>query len=434
MSSNHPQIYMQDSRTGQSYSIEVHDNALQASDLKQIKVGRGPGLKVFDEGLVNTATLRSGLTYQDGQKGVLLFRGHSIDRLWNCNFEEILHLTLWSRLPNGHEKETLRKRIALEMTNVPDAVIKAIHAIPSTCPPVPMVLAGLSAYLADKPEKIPAFMGGNIYHGNEHEIDTAPIRTAAAWAVCIGIAISHRKGITFTPASVDRTYFENLFRMMGHVDQSTHEPDPNKLGCFGKFGALSVDHGMTSSTFALLVTCSTLADPLSGMISSLATGYGPLHFGAPESAYKTMQSIGKPENVPALIEKVKRGEQRLFGYGHRSYEVPDPRIKPIQTLLEQLNAKENPLLAVAQEIDRLASQDEYFKKRGIQANADLYGVFFYIAEGFSPEQIPLLMMTHRLPGILAHWRDAMQRPIKVIRPSHIYEGDTEIGLNPSFKL
>lgn len=243
-----------------------------------------------------------------------------------------------------------------------------------------MVLAGLSAYLADKPEKIPAFMGGNIYHGNEHEIDTAPIRTAAAWAVCIGIAISHRKGITFTPASVDRTYFENLFCMMGHVDQSTHEPDPNKLECFGKFGALSVDHGMTSSTFSLLVTCSTLADPLSGMISSLATGYGPLHFGAPESAYKTMQSIGKPENVPALIEKVKRGEQRLFGYGHRSYEVPDPRIKPIQTLLEQLNAKENPLLAVAQEIDRLASQDEYFKKRGIQANADLYGVFFYIAE------------------------------------------------------
>jgi citrate synthase len=243
-----------------------------------------------------------------------------------------------------------------------------------------MVLASLAAYVAEKPDKIPAFRGGNIYHGNETEIDAAIIRTVSAWAVSIGLAISHKKGIAFCPASLQYNFFENLFRMMGHVNPKTGQPDPTQLQCFGRFGAISVDHGMTNSTFALLLTSSVLADPISGMIAALAAGYGPLHFGAPESAYKTMQMLGKPENVPELIEKVKRGEQRLFGYGHRSYQVPDPRIKYIQLLLEQLNAKENPLLAVAQEIDRIASQDDYFVKRGIQANADLYGVFFYIAE------------------------------------------------------
>ncbi|KAI0009072.1 putative citrate synthase [Xylariaceae sp. FL0662B] len=434
MPTNTPYLHVKDSRTSQTYSILIRDNAVEATQFKQIKGPDSFGLKVYDEGLANTATLKSSLTYQDSQRGTLLFKGYSIGQLWNCDFEEILHLTLWSRLPNHEEKEALRLRIAQEMTAIPEAAVQAVNIMPKSSPPVPVVLAALSIYVADKPENIPAFMGGNIYHQNDREIDSAVIRTAAAWAVSVGLAISHVKGIDFTPPSTQRTYFENLFHMIGHVDLNTNKPDPIKLECFRRFGALSVDHGMTSSTFALLVTCSTLADPISGMIAALAAGYGPLHFGAPESAYKTIQKVGQVENVPALIEKVKRGEQRLFGYGHRSYQVPDPRIKPIQVLLEQLNAGENPLLAIAQEIDRLASQDEYFKKRGIQANADLYGVFFYIAEGFAPEQIPLLMITHRLPGILAHWRDSMRRPIKVIRPTHIYEGPTEPNPNRASKL
>ncbi|RFU23813.1 hypothetical protein B7463_g12525, partial [Scytalidium lignicola] len=427
MDSGHLDI--RDSRTSQTYSIPICDNAVEATEFKQIN-----GLKVYDAGLANTAVVRSGLTYIDGKKGILLFRGHSIEELWDRDFEEILHLTLWSRLPNAEEKEKLRLALAREMAAVPEAVIVAVYAFPPSCPPVPMVLAALAAYVADKPEKIPAFMGGNIYHRNDNEIDLAVIRTVAAWAVSIGLALCHRKGCRFTPASPNRKYFDNLFRMMGHVDPQTNEPDPTKLQCFGRFGALSVDHGMTNSTFVLLSACSTLADPISGMIAALSAGYGPLHFGAPESAYKAMQKLEKPENVPSLIEKVKRGEQRLFGYGHRSYQVPDPRIKPILQLLDTLNANENPLLAVAQEIDRLASQDEYFKKRGIQANADLYGVFFYIAEGFTSEQIPLLMLTHRLPGIMAHWRDAMYRPVKVVRPTHIYENTGTPAPSSSSKL
>lgn len=246
-------------------------------------------------------------------------------------------------------------------------------------PPVPIIIAGLAAYMASKPTDIPAVTGGNIYHGNPERVDKAIIRVVAAWAVVIGLSASYRRGIEFVPASPDLEFYENLFTMMGHVNETTGKPDAKKVQCFRRFGALSIDHGMANSTFAMLVTTSSLADPISALIGALTAAYGPLHFGAPESAYKIMTKLGKPENVPSLIEQVKKGERRLFGYGHRSYRTDDPRIRPIQILLDELDADSNPLLAVAREIDRVAQKDEYFKSRGLHANADLYGVFFYIA-------------------------------------------------------
>ena len=233
--------------------------------------------------------------------------------------------------------------------------------------------------MASRPNDIPAVTGGNIYHGNLERVDKAIIRVVAAWAVVIGLSASHRRGIQFIPASPDLEFYENLFTMMGHTDPATGEPDPKKVRCFRHFGALSIDHGMANSTFAMLVTSSSLGDPISAVISAVTAAYGPLHFGAPESAYKIIAKLGKRENVPLLIEQVKRGERRLFGYGHRSYRTDDPRIRPIQTLLDELDADSNPLLAVAREIDHVAQRDEYFKSRGLHANADLYGVFFYVA-------------------------------------------------------
>ncbi|KAH8799343.1 citrate synthase-like protein [Xylogone sp. PMI_703] len=244
---------------------------------------------------------------------------------------------------------------------------------------MPMILAGLAAYIGCDPEFIPASNGGNIYHGNQEKVGRAIIRTVAAYGVCIGLAASHKKGIKPTPASPDKTYFENIFNMMGHVDPMTGQPDPRILSCFRRFAVLNTDHGMTQSTFVLLATASSLPDPISCLISALAAAYGPLHFGATESAYKVIEKVGKPENVPALIDEVKRGERRLFGYGHRTYKTIDPRLAPIKELLVELDAGSNPLLRVAQEIDRIAAKDEYFTKRGLNANADFYGVFFFIA-------------------------------------------------------
>lgn len=242
-----------------------------------------------------------------------------------------------------------------------------------------MIIAGLAAYMSAEPTYIPAFMGGPIYHKNPEKMNKAIIRSLAAYSVVTGIAISHKAGTKFMSPSPDGTFYENLLTMVGHTEASTGGPNAIHLSSLRRLGVLCADHEVTNSTFAMLVTSSSLTDPLSALISGLTAAYGPLHMGASESAYKTMQKIGTPDRVPALIESVKRGERRLFGYGHRMYRTVDPRINLGRMILDDLKIESNPILAVAMEVDRIASTDEYFTKRKLCANADLYITFFYIA-------------------------------------------------------
>ena len=241
-----------------------------------------------------------------------------------------------------------------------------------------MVIAGLAAYLGSDPSMLPTHAAGNIYQGNTKVIDQSIIRTLGALSACVGLAASHYSGLPFTPADPNKGFLYNLLLMMGKVDSATGKPDPKHLAALQHTWALAAENGHTNSTSAILLSASTLSDPISCLICALSSGYGPLHFGAMEVSYKVMTGVGKLENVPALIERVKRGEARLFGYGHRLYEVEDPRAHFSKQILRELKA-EHPLINVAMEIDRVASSDEYFVKRKLHANADLYGVFIYIA-------------------------------------------------------
>jgi citrate synthase len=242
-----------------------------------------------------------------------------------------------------------------------------------------LVIAGLTAYIADDPALMPSFTGRTVYHKNADRVDKAVVDTVAAVGAVVAVADCHRTGTTFTPASPERTFYENLFVMMGRVDQRTGNPDPKRLSCFRRWGNVIPDHGITNSTFSLRVTASSLADPVSCLISSLATACGPLHFGAQEAAFRTTMAVRVPQNVPALIERAKSGESRLHGIGHRSYNVVDPRIGPMLGLLRELGTENIPYLNVAEEIDRITSVDEYFTKRNLKPNADLYNQFFYVA-------------------------------------------------------
>ncbi|OCL04763.1 citrate synthase, partial [Glonium stellatum] len=230
----------------------------------------------------------------------------------------------------------------------------------------------------------------------------------------------------------DKTYFENLFTMMGIVDSATGALDPLVPSCYRRFAALNSNHGMALSVFANLVTTSSLVGPISGLISSLAAAYGPLHFGAPEAAYKTISKISGPENVPAFLDEVKSGKRRLFGYGHRTYKAVDPssdlvglELAPIKDMLLKLNVESDPLLKIAREIDRVSATNEYFVNRGLHTNADFYGVFFFVALGFQPEEILVAMVAQRLMGIMAHWREPMRKTMKLFRPTHIYTRKTD---------
>ncbi|TVY83948.1 Citrate synthase [Lachnellula suecica] len=410
-------LFIEDSRTSLKYEIPIRNNAIKATSFKEIKLPRdGPGstrraqggLKVLDTGLQNTAVVESKIAFVDGENGVVQYRGHPIEKIWNkCQFEDLAFLFIWGHLPSPKEKDKLRSDLASSAGDIPEAVIMAIKAFPRTSAPIPMMLAGLAAYVGSDPESVPTTMGGNIYHGNLPAVDKGIIRALAAYSVVAGLAACHRANRPFTRPNPDGSYLENFLLMMGIVDANTGKPDPKHVYAIQRTWALSAEHGPTNSTSAFLCTASTLADPLSCLISAVSSAYGPLHFGATEVAYRVIQEVGTVENVPVLIERVKAGEARLFGYGHRIYKTVDPRIEGAKEVLADLDAYSNPLLSVAVEIDRIAASDEYFISRNLNANADLYGVFIYIAINIPPELIPVLMIGSRTAGMLAHWREAM---------------------------
>ncbi|KAB8232021.1 MFS transporter [Aspergillus alliaceus] len=409
-------LHIVDSRTKRKYEVQIERNAVSAIDFKKIKApGAGTdradhvagGLRVHDPGLQNTTVVESAISFSDHERDLLFFRGYTLAQLWESDFEDMLYLLVWGTYPTAQQKKELSGKLTEQMLVVPQEVQRTIQALPSTTSPLPLILAGLSAYLACFPETIPASAHAHLYQGNSLNSDYAVIRAVAAYAVTFGLVNSHRKGIRFQLPSPENTYCENLFTMAGMVDRVSGRPDPVKLSCFRRFAMLNADHGMALTAFSTIVTASSLADPISCLISAVAAAYGPLHFGATESAQRALLEIGRPDRVPDFIEEVRNGHRKLFGYGHRSYKGPDPRVRPIQSILKDLNPSSNGLLKIAERIEQEATTDDYFRRRKLYPNADFYGNFVFTELGFEPDMIPAAMLTQRIMGIMAHWREYM---------------------------
>jgi citrate synthase len=244
-----------------------------------------------------------------------------------------------------------------------------------------MQIAGLAAWAAARPDTVPVHAGKVLYANNPKLVDVASMQCFAALAAVTALVYCHQRGHTFTPAEEHRTVPENVLQMMGFVDTSTNEPDPSVVQHLDKLWILYADHEMSLSTAALLHTASAGADPLSCSISAIAAAAGPLHGGAIDIAYKMFEKVGSPVNVESLMEMVRRKECRLMGVGHRIYKTEDPRGRLLRARLEELRSKTetDPLLAVAFEIDRVVRNDQYFTKRKLCINADLYGCLVFTA-------------------------------------------------------
>ncbi|KAJ5190013.1 hypothetical protein N7491_007946 [Penicillium cf. griseofulvum] len=379
-------LFIRDSRTNVNYEIPINQNSVRATDLQRIRAPSvnsnradqvAHGLRVYDPGLQNTAVTQSAISFSDHEHSLLLYRGCTLDQLWGCDFEEMFHLLLWGKYPTASQYEELRQRLAQYMQGVPDIVRQAIFNLPKTTSPLPLILAGLSAYLACIPDVIPATTNATVFETDIERADQIILQTVAAYAVVFGAVRSHRIGITWKSPSLHQTYYENLFTMAGLVDPETNRPDPIRVSCFRRFGNLNAEHGMALTVFSALVTASSLTDPVSCLISAVAAAHGPLHFGATESAQHALHGIREPENVPAFIEEIKAGKRKLFGYGHRTYKGMDPRVRPIQSILKDLAYVHQPLLNVAEAIEEAAAKDEYFSTRGLYPNADFYGNFVF---------------------------------------------------------
>ncbi|KAJ5647725.1 hypothetical protein N7490_004097 [Penicillium lividum] len=379
-----------DSRTSISYEIPIVNNAVKATDFRGISaIGSAAspldryaaGLKIIDPGYQNTAVAHSSITYIDGVKGTIQYRGYMLDELLEKHdFEDVSFLLVWGHLPSREEKLKFRANLSAR-ANPPQSVIDTIKSFPRNTPYHLMFVAGLSAWAATDPTMIPIYMGKELYLGKMHAVDEGVIRTIAASISVIALIYCHYQEKQISPSDPDASLAENILLMMGLVDEKSKRPDPKMVRILNSLWIVYADHEMTNSTAASLHVGSGLADPFSCVSAAACALSGPLHGGAIDLAYKTFERIGSKENVPQAITDVKAHKFRLSGYGHRIYKTVDPRVKHLKNALDELsdNINSNAHLSVALEIDRIASQDLYFISRNLNTNADLYGCFVFSA-------------------------------------------------------
>ncbi|BCS01700.1 uncharacterized protein AKAW2_52041S [Aspergillus luchuensis] len=428
-----PVLHVVDSRTGNYFPIPIVRNAINASEFKKLKSPEDPahpedqneqGIRVFDPGYSNTAVSESQVTYIDGLKGTIQYRGYNIeDIVGKKKFIDTAHLLIWGEWPTPEQARSLQEKLS-SVPILDESVFKVIQAFPPNSSIIGMMIAALSAVQSSQMDRIPAHAAKNLYLGNPQAVDDEIVRLMGSLSMITAAVYCHHTGREFTPPRLELSYIENFLLMMGHVESSTGLPNPQYVDRIERLWVLIADHEMTCSTAAFLQTASSLPDVFSCMISALSALYGPLHGGAIEVAYKNFEEIGSVENVAAKIERVKAGKERLYGYGHRIYRVTDPRFIFIRQILDELKEEiaRNPLLKVAFEVDRVASEDEYFVTRKLRPNADLFAALVYSAMGFPTEFILPLSLLSRTQGFMAHWKEAMSSTARIWRPGQIYTG------------
>ncbi|KAI3320498.1 citrate synthase [Xylariaceae sp. AK1471] len=430
-------LHVIDSRTGQYQAITISKNSINAKDFKNFKTPKDEthrgdqneqGLRVYDPGYSNTTVSESRITYVDGLAGEIQYRGYSInDIVGKKKFADISHLLIWGSWPTQEERKIFQKK--LNNVPLPDgSVFQVIRSFPRNGSIVGMMIAGLSALQSCDMDAIPAHAAQNLYMGQPQRVDEQIVRVMSSLSAITAASYCHHMNIPFTPPRADFSYIENFLLMVGLVEKETGVPNPRYVEIFERLWAVVADHEMTCSTSAALHTASALPDVISCLTSAYCALYGPLHGGAIEVAYKQIRDIGTIEDVPAKLERVKAGKERLYGYGHRVYRVTDPRFIFIREVLDELSAEveQDPLLKIAFELDRQASQDEYFTSRKLRPNADFYAALAYKALGFPSEMILPISILSRTQGLMAHWREAMlEAGPRIWRPGQLYTGDLD---------
>jgi citrate synthase len=321
------------------------------------------------------------MTPSDGQRGTLQFRQFDVGYLFaHHDYEDVAYLLVWGSLPTPVLKAKFRARIAKQMSPR-DSVKRTVQAFDPKAPAFLIVAAGLSAWAAAQPAHVPVAWGESIYENNKEAVDEGIYRSLAAFSTVVAMTYCHQNGIMFTH-QVDSTLstVENMLVMMGRVDYSGNAI-LDDVRVLNKMWILFADHEMSNSTAAFLNASSTLGDPISACVASVASGNGPLHGGAIDLTYQQFKSMGSREGARRYISDVREKKCRLMGVGHRVYKTVDPRIQHLRSLMDTLKPalSRNILLDIAMEVDRTVAVDPYFTTRNLNINADLYGSFIYAA-------------------------------------------------------
>lgn len=407
-----------DNRTGKTYHLPITDGTIRAMDLRQIKTDPDDfGIMTYDPAFMNTASTRSSITYIDGDKGILRYRGYPIEQLAeSSSYLETAYLILNGELPTAAQYQDWKYRI-LHRTFLHENIKVLMQAFRYDAHPMGMFISTVAALSTYYPEANQIF---------DPEIRLRQIIRLIAKAPTIaGFSYRHIRGLPYIYPDNDLSYAGNFLRMLDSMTQSKYEPNPVKERALDVLFILHADHEQNCGTNAMRAIGSSHVDPYSAMAGAAAALYGPLHGGANEEVLHMLTQIGSVKNVPDFIDHVKKGEGRLMGFGHRVYKNYDPRAKIIKKVADDVFKVTgvNPLLEIALELERIALQDDYFIKRKLYPNVDFYSGLIYQAMGFPVTFFPVLFAIPRTVGWLTQWQELLTDPEqKIARPRQIYTG------------
>ncbi len=411
-----------DNRTGKKYELPIQDGTIRAMDLRQIKSGPEDfGLMTYDPAFMNTANCRSAITYIDGDKGILLYRGYPIEQLAeHSDYLETAYLILFGELPTTTQLQAWTREITLH-TMLHENIKKFMEGFQYDAHPMGIFLSTVGALSTFNRD------AKNIFDPKSRLRQThrliAKVPSIAAYA------FRHSIGRPYIQPDNDLPFTGNFLNMLFKMTELKYLANPVLVRALDVLFILHADHEQNCSTSVMRNIGSSQVDPYSALAGAAAALYGPLHGGANEAVLRMLNEIGSVSKVPDFIKKVKSGESntKLMGFGHRVYKSYDPRAKVIKKIADLVFAVtgKNPLLEIALELERIALEDEYFVSRKLYPNVDFYSGLIYQAMGFPVEMFPVLFAIPRTAGWVAQWEEMLLDPEqKIARPRQIYTGQS----------
>ena len=418
-----------DQRTQSACEIPIQDGAIRAMDLRQIKTGPDDfGLMTYDPAFMNTASCRSAITFIDGDIGILRYRGYPIEQLAEkCTFLEVAYLILFGELPTPPQLRVWGAEI-IHHTILHETTKKFLEGFRYDAHPMGMLASTVAAL-------------STVYPDSRHVLDPKVRalqikRLIGKMPTIAAYTYRHSLGYPYIYPDYDLSYTENFMNMLWKMMEPKYQVNPILARALDILFILHADHEQNCSTNAMRAVGSSQADPFLSTAAACAALSGPLHGGANEEVLKMLDVIGSKDKVPAYIDKVKAGEFKLMGFGHRVYKNYDPRARIIKWAADSVfevtgcNAK----LDVALELERIALEDEYFVKRKLYPNVDFYSGIIYQAMGFKPEMFTVLFAIPRTVGWLAQWQEMLcDAEQKIARPRQVYTGQPARDVVPMEK-
>jgi len=412
-------LLIKDSRTNKEYTVPITNDTIKAIDLRQIKVKDDDfGMMTYDPAFMNTASCNSKITYIDGDKGILRYRGYPIEQLaGKCTYLEVAYLLLQGELPTKSQLDDWTYNIT-HHTLIHENIKKFMDGFNYDAHPMGMLVSTLAALSTFYPDS------KNLFDAEARKLQIyrliGKIPTIAAFA------FRHHLGQPYVYPDNDLSYPGNFLSMLFKMTEPKYKVNPVLEHALDVLFILHADHEQNCSANVMRSVGSSQADPFVSAAGAAAALYGPLHGGANEQVLRMLREIGSKDKVPEFVNKVKSGEGgRLMGFGHRVYKNYDPRAKIIKQTAESVFevTGKNPLLEIAIELERIALQDEYFVKRKLYPNVDFYSGIIYEALGFPSEVFTVLFAIPRMSGWLAQWQELLLDPDqKIARPRQVFLG------------